>query len=287
MSLKKPLLIFSSIVIIFVIFLSQFNYRTYAYNHADWLIKRKILEVFKLYSDQQDKLKTTLKDYMNWHRSVMLPEYIGLLAQMDDRIRALELDKLKFTPEEMDEWVLKIRKLYVDTASKLGLDIIPILTQMNESQVDRTRTLLDRRLQQWRDLKEISKKALMEDLLYSWQGNFEHLFDELSVDQNKIIERTIFRLYIPPSYQLAYEGRLNQKILSGLEKIEEESRESAQEELKGVLSYWIKESDHTLWRVELSKLMAKVFNLADTQQVKGLRVKILKWRELMVKLSSQ
>ena len=192
MGFKKTLIIFIFILAGLGIGLSQVNYKKMAYNNGPWLIKRKILEVFKLYSPQQDELKISLNRYMLWHRKQMLPRYVNFLGSVDDRVRELDLDDKKLTPEEVNDLILEIQKLYYSTSIQLAQMIIPILVEMNEQQVDRTRTLLDRRLNEWRELKSIKKEILMQDLLYSWTGNFEYALGPLNNDQLAVIEKTIF-----------------------------------------------------------------------------------------------
>ncbi len=259
--LKKPIIPIVLIVLIMAFVISILDYRVMAYNQGDWLLKRKVLEVFKLYSPQQEELKGILSDYMSWHRRVMLKNYMAFLADGDDRLRALELDKKKFTPEEMDQWLGRARDLYVATMSQLGSSLVPLLAQMNESQVDRTRTLLDRRLQQWRDLKGTPVEQLVADLEYSWAGNFDLILGKLNADQKEVLSTTIKRLYLPPSFQLAYEGKLNEFI-----------------------QFWHRESEFPQWRIEASKLITKVLNLADSTQLQHFKKKIHQWRELMVDL---
>ncbi len=283
---KKPIAIFALILVTLAFIMSTLDYRAMAYNHGDWLIKRKVLEVFKLYSKQQDELKEILGRYMSWHRRVMLKNYIAYLADADDRLRALELDKKKFSPEEMDQWLIRGRDLYVATMSQLGSSLSPLLVQLNESQVDRARTLLDRRLGEWRELKEVPVERLMEDLKYSWQGNFDFVLGSINQDQEEVIASTIKRLYLPPNFQLAYEGKLNQELLSALESIATDGEATALKKFDDFIQYWHRESELPRWRIEASKLITKVLNLASSQQIAHFKKKIHQWRELMVDLNS-
>ncbi len=287
MGFKKPAIIFTAILLVLGLGLSQLNYQKMAYRHADWLIKRKVLEVFKFYSPQQDILKETLTSYMQWHKKQMLPRYINLLGVIDDRVRKLQLDDSKLNPEEVNAILLQLRELYVSTTIQLAQMIVPILLEMNDTQVDRSRTLLDRRLDQWRELKEVNKDILLKDLLYSWQANFEYILGPLNSEQLSIFDKTIFRLFTPPGFQLAYEGDLNQKLLDAMVLTQEQGRAEGEQALLGFIQYWKRESEHGPWRIELSKLATKILNLSDSKQLEEFRKKIHQWRELMVDLSNE
>lgn len=284
--LKKPIVPIALTLVILAFVISNLDYRVLAYNNGDWLIKRKVLEVFKLYSKQQDELKEILERYMSWHRKVMLKNYISYLADVDDRLRSLELDQKKLNPEEVNQLIVRARDLYVATMVQLGTSMVPLLVNLNESQVDRARTLLDRRLRQWRELKGTSMDQLIEDLRYSWQGNFELVLGELSTDQKNILSTTIKRLYMPPTFQLAYEGKLNQELMGALETISSDGKEKASQKLDEFIQYWHRESEFQQWTIEASKLISKVLNLAKTEQIQHFKKKIHQWRELMVDLIS-
>lgn len=293
MILKRPLFIFISILIVCVLVISQLNFKKLAYNHADWLIKREVLSIFKFYSPQQEKLKTQLDEYMSWHRKKMLPRYINFLGEFDDRIRLLELDQKKFSPEETHQMILKVRSLYQMTLTQLALKIRVLLGDLKVEQIDRTQTLLDRRLDQWRKLTDVPKDILLKELRYSWVGNFEQFLGPLHPDQMRVLEKTIFRLYIPPKFQLAYEGRMNMKLMEALRTIHESSegesgieRNEVMLQLNSLVEYWQKESQFPQWTRELSKLVTKILNLADKKQIENMRKEIQSWRELMTELIS-
>ena len=65
------------------------------YSYADWLIKKRILSVVKLYKPQQKHLEKQLDDYMAWHKVTMLPEYGKELDRVAKRVEALKKDKKK------------------------------------------------------------------------------------------------------------------------------------------------------------------------------------------------
>jgi len=278
MKWKKPLGWATLVLLGITVLITQMDYRKLAYKHGDWLIKRKVLEVFKLYGPQQDELKVALNSYMLWHKKVMLPNYLAFLNKVDDRIRQMELDDKNFSPEEMDLFLKEMKSLYNDTLIELGHKISPILSHLNETQIDRSRTLLDRRLESIRNLKEIKKETLIQELNYSWRGNFESLLGVLNNDQLDILNKTIFRIYQPPHFQLAYEGKINQMILDTLD-----SKEKKWDQFK---DFWIQHTDQELWRIELSKLFTKMINLSQHEQLDFLRKRLKDWRELLEVLKS-
>ena len=100
------------------------------------------------------------------------------------------------------------------------------------------------------------------------------------------MKKRFFRLFIPPSYQLAYEGNLTKKIMEALEYVNESGKDAGSKSLEEVVQFWRKESDQANWRIELSKMTAKVLNLSDKKQRKVLRENIHQWRELMVDLQN-
>ena len=109
----------------------------------------------------------------------------------------------------------------------------------------------------------------------------------------RVLEKTIFRLYIPPKFQLAYEGRMNMKLMEALRTIHESSegesgieRNEVMLQLNSLVEYWQKESQFPQWTRELSKLVTKILNLADKNQIENMRKEIQSWRELMTELIS-
>lgn len=280
--MNKALKIFLALILIVGVSLFGLSFVTWekvAYNNGDWLIKRKVLEVFKLYKPQQEELKVALDDYMDWHRSKMLPQYMNLLGDMSTRMR--EFETHKFSPEEIEPWVLRVRSLYILTFENLAEKLIPIFATMNEEQVDRTRTLLDRRLDYWRELKTIQKEHLLSDLKYSWRENFTHLFGELNEDQLKVIERESAKIFIPVDFQLSSEGTLNKSLMEALEASSALDKESA---LHSTLDQW-KLDDHFIgWRVSFSKFCAKFLNFLTPEQISFFQKKVAEYRELMANL---
>lgn len=281
-SMNKAFKIFLGLIIfvgVSLFGLSFVSWEKVAYNNGDWLIKRKVLEVFKLYKPQQDQLQVALDDYMSWHRSKMLPQYMNLLGDMSSRMR--EFEARKFAPEEIEPWVMRVRALYIQTFKGLAEKVIPILSTMNEEQVDRTRTLLDRRLDYWRDLKSVQKEYLLSDLKYSWRENFSHAFGELNEDQLKVIENQAAKILIPVDFQLSSEGTLNKGLMEALEVTPELEKESA---LHDYLDQWELDDHFIQWRVAFSKFCAKVLNYLTPEQIAFFQEKVAEYRELMANL---
>lgn len=60
----------------------------YAYDNAHYLLVEYVDDRLDLDSAQEERLEKRLAEYMSWHRSELLPDYVGYLMQAEDRLAA-------------------------------------------------------------------------------------------------------------------------------------------------------------------------------------------------------
>lgn len=242
------------------------------YNFADWLLKKRIMEVIKFYSPQQDKLESHLDNFMAWHRKTMLPIYVADLKDLKERLLKSKAKPLK--AKDVEEKLFLLRNRYYESFLPLSVRIAPLLAELGDEQVTRTQTLLDRKLQDLRDKRKITKQEIVKESLQTWSDNFEEWIGALSKEQRLTLEAGISEVYIPPSIRLARYTTRTTRFLAIFENPKGPQREKA---LIDYFDSWKGEVGYRSWREKASVLIAKVYGMSDSVQRATLIRKLDQW----------
>jgi len=256
----------------FILSLTGCSLASIGYDYADWLIKKRIMEVVKFYSPQQNKLEAHLDKFMAWHRKEMLPVYAADLKDLKSRLLKSEAKPMK--AKEVEDKLLLLRSRYYESFLPLSVSIAPLLAELGDEQVTRTQTLLDRKLQDLRDKRKILKKEIIKQSLQTWTDNFEEWLGTLSKEQRMALEAGIGEIYVSPSIRLA---RYTTRTTQFLAIFENEKALEREKDLKDYFNSWKNEVGYTTWRKKASVLIAKVYSMSDAVQRKTLIRKLDKW----------
>jgi hypothetical protein len=113
--MKRALL---SILILCLFVNSGCVFKEFAYNHADYFLKRKIDEAFDLTSEQEKNVKIQLSALLKWHQANELKQYSFFLAdclvRLDD---GLQNEDIEWVFEEVNRFRLSLlSQLYPPSA---------------------------------------------------------------------------------------------------------------------------------------------------------------------------
>ena len=74
------------ITLLLLTMLSACSSTTFLYNRLDFLIPWYLGDYVDLDRTQKQLLKSELQPFLAWHRSEELPDYLGILDQIDDAL---------------------------------------------------------------------------------------------------------------------------------------------------------------------------------------------------------
>ena len=174
---------------------SSCSFGEVAYRFGDWLIKREILSYVKLYQGQQQKLELELDEYMAWHKKVMMPKYANDLENLKTKIEAT-----KFNTPESKVVLIEIFQLsrarYLESVMPLTERVSPILSTINDTQLQRSRELLAKKYQSIVDEK---KKYTKEEAFLMWKENIETWIGPLTAEQTSWLKERQDDFYLEMS----------------------------------------------------------------------------------------
>lgn len=291
--MKKILSLF--IVLSFLLNLTSCSLAELGYKYGDWLIKRKILEVVKFYSPQQESLELILDEYMLWHKETMLKRYQDELNGDILTIEAVFKDKTKsIKASDVDGFLVRTRKLYWDSFLPLANKVAPLLSELGEEQVERTRTLINRKLDEKRDLLKMEredKSAYAEEIKNTWKDNLEDWFGELSKEQIGLLEKSLPGLLTSPKLRFARGVERMKRFLATFEEIPlpKNSTDAKMNDLKSqrtqkliaFFKSWSEESFYIQWRKNVSTFMESFFKSLNDEQKKKFLKKLYSWNETL------
>jgi hypothetical protein len=254
------------------------------YSYADWLIKKRILSVVKLYKPQQKQLEKQLDDYMAWHKVTMLPEYGKELDRVAKRVEALKKDKKKVSKEEVYRLLLKTRQLYLDSFLPLTTRVVPILSELIEGQVDRSRTLMTRKVDEIKEQTKLTQEQVASELRGTWEDNLDDWFGKLSEEQLKLLDEHIPLLVTSPMIRFARGVKRMQIFLAVFESnpIEKNLSEYKEKRIKGLTDFfktWSELKPYEPWRQQTALFMSKFLELTTTKQLDEFLKKLKKWQD--------
>jgi hypothetical protein len=265
------------------------------YKYGDWLIKRKILEVVKFYSPQQERLEAILDDYMMWHKENMLKQYQG---ELDLNIEIFKERPHSIKAKDVEGFLLRTRRLYWDSFLPLAYKVVPLLSELGEEQVERTRTLINRKLDEKKDLLKMEKEdksAYSEEIKNTWKDNLEDWFGELSNEQSALLESSMPGLLTSPKLRFARGVERMKTFLAIFEDLplpknsNKETRQNVVEKrsakLKKFFKSWAEEEFYTKWRKNVSAFMEKFFKSLNNDQKKKFLKKLTSWKDTLNELA--
>lgn len=299
--------IFSFILILsFLLNLTSCSLAELGYRYGDWLIKRKILEVVKLYSPQQERLEKVLDDYMLWHKKTMLKRYqaeVDLVIKrveeaFKDNSKNKEKGKVKaVNADDVEGFLLRTRKLYWESFLPLANDVAPILSELGEEQIDRSRTLINRKLDDVKDRAKAEKEdreAYVKEIGNTWKDNLEEWFGELSKEQIDLLNQALPGLLTSPKLRFARGVERMKAFLAIFEenplpkKTENASRKALLEKRSKMLvaffKSWSEESHYNKWRKNVSNFMASFFKTLSPEQKSKFQKKLSYWEKTLREL---
>ncbi len=237
------------------------------YRYADWLIKKRIIKVVKFYSPQIKTLEGEIDQYMQWHQKVMIPRY------EEELLRAKKLAQKELTSEVILEQMERSRQLFKETTLPLSKRVSPLLAELIEEQVERTNTLLLRKIDENKDRLEWDRQRLKEETLKKWQDNTIDWLGSLNDKQEEIIAQGIDSVLYSPkaAYARAIEGH---KAFMNTFDEPQKNREAA---FNRFFESRYKNDDFKKWREEASALISKIMSVATPKQREHLIKKIDYW----------
>ncbi len=274
-----------------VLFLGSCSLAELGYRYGDWLLKRKILEVVKFYSPQQDRLEVILDEYMAWHKVTMLGRYQKHLDKTVKRFE--EAFKEKGTPaisaQEVHDFLVQTRTLYWDSFLPLANKVAPLLSELGEEQVDRSKTLISRKLEDRKELTELSSKEYQEEMHQTWKENLEDWFGPLSDAQKEQLKNTLPKLLTSPKARFARAVSRMKEFLAIFEDIPESQKDYKEKRAQRLMSYfksWSDERNFKKWRESVSSFMAGFLGSLSSEQQNHLLKKLKKWQKTLSEIKS-
>lgn len=254
------------------------------YRYADWLIKRRILEVVKLYSPQQDKLEQVLDDYMLWHKSKMLPRYQQTLEKTLQRLESLK--EKPVTEMEMYQFLLEIRGLYQESFQPLAKAVTPILVELGAEQVERSKVLINRKLEEIKNKSEEPISEQRDELISMWKDNMEEYLGKVEPDQVELLNTHIPLMMVSGKVRFA-RGVSRMKVFINIFEdfplLEgpdlQKNRLMRGQKLEVYFKSWGEEKIYDPWRKEAATFLTKTLKSLDDEQMNSLKKTFKSWRD--------
>jgi len=233
------------------------------YDFGDWLIKKRVLKYVKFYSPQQKELEAILDDFMLWHKENALAVYGKDVARVSQRFS--DGAKKPIGSEEIQNYLNTFRKRYFESFSHLSKKLTPLLAQLNEDQVERSKVLLGRMLDDKKDRSQIKTSELLKELEGKWAENLEEWFGELSVAQKALIKKKSSSTFINPKVVWARQGKRTNDFINSYDSKAQGEREAA---LSKFFNDWQEEDLYRQWRQDVSDVLAAFLTTIDSTQRK-------------------
>lgn len=278
-----------------ILSLSSCSLAKLGYSYGDWLIKRKIVEVIKLYSPQQDRLEGILDDFMAWHKKNMLKRYQDEM----DRVTSLVSTSFKdpsrpIKPSDIENFLLTTRSLYWDSFNPLVQKVSPILAELGEEQVDRSRTLLNRKLDEKKDLiklEQSDKAAYIKEMKKTWSDNLEEWFGPLEESQTKVLNNSFPRLMTSPKARFARGVERMKNFMAIFEDnpLSKEGKDSVIKNrtvlIRVFFKQWSEDDYYRQWRNNVSRFMAEFFSTLSKKQKSQFLEKLRSWNSTLSEIA--
>ena len=233
------------------------------YDFGDWLLKKRILKYIKFYSPQQENLEVILDDFMAWHKANALNIYAQDVLKLKKRV-----EKIKQKPieaKEIAEHLNLFRSRYFESFDKLSTMMIPLLSELKSEQVDRTKVLLGRKLDELKERNKILKSELLRQLESKWIENLEDWFGRLNPEQKKLIARESASAFISPLVVWSRQGQRTNNFTNIFDEKDIPKRKLG---LKVFFQDWKKDDFYLNWRRDVAGILSTFMKtLTDKQRL--------------------
>ncbi len=239
------------------------------YNFGDWLIKKRILKLVKFYSPQQEKLEVILDDFMTWHRANALETYRLDLLKIRTRLEGGKLKPLQ--AKELTSLIDHFRSRYFESFNRLNTQVLPLLANLTDEQVERSKVLLGRKLDEKKLRSKRSKQELRDELERKWLETLEEWFGSLSKEQVKLITKLAPTTFIDPLIVWSRAGKITNNFINTFDEKDIKERKIA---LKKFFSDWREDDFYSSWRRDVGAVLAQFLETTDEKQRKHILAKL-------------
>lgn len=258
------------------------------YNYSDVYLRYTINSYTSFSKEQKQEIHRDVDEFLRWHRKVMLPEYVKFLRELQNKVASGSA----LSVEEVREYRLKVRRLYVSTLQPTVVPAAHLLNGMNEDQADEMAASLGKENAKQRE-KDLAGSR--EEQLSSRTERTVEFIENLvgSLNDNQLEQLRIANAKLPYAsdiYQRLKED--NQKHLIELVKHHE-----GEDEIGNFLSLWLimpekfrkPEEQEALKAFEESSdgLIAQIYAMLTERQRNKLLKNITKYADTFDKLSKQ
>lgn len=250
------------------------------YRYADWLIKKRILKVIKLYGPEQRKLELILDEYMLWHQKEMLDLYEKELLLIKSDFNK----KDEVSSETIDKHLELMRDLYFKTILPLSDRVSPLLVGLNEDQIERSKTLLNRKVEERKEDLSLDAEELKEKKKKQWLDNLENFLGSVSDEQKELLNQEIKGLIYSPKARYAHSVLRVKTFIDILEDHKEPKVRALK--LKEYFQNWKENDPYEKWRDKLVLFLDKLQKTLSKEQRDHLNKKIDYWIGVLRELKS-
>ncbi len=247
------------------------------YRYADWLIKKRILKVVKLYGPEQKKLKVILLDYMDWHQKTMLSRYENALVQLKKDVSS------PVEAEVITKHLEKGRTLYYETVLPLSDRVLPLLVTLKEEQIERSKVLLNRKIEERKEELTLAAKELREKKRKQWLDNLEDFLGGVSDEQSALLDKNLNELIYSPRARYAHSVLRVKNFINILEETSDNGQKKSQreEQLKAYFHSWREKDSYKVWRQKAATFLHKIHKTLSKEQKVHLIKKIDYWVKII------
>lgn len=249
----------------------------FSYYFGDWYIKRKILNYVKLYSSQQKTLDIELKNFMIWHQREVLPKLSSIMDQLIEDIESTKNSKIERI--KIEYAFVSFESQYKESFSKIGNILVPILSTLNETQVQRSRELIYRELDELNENGKISEIKLKSELKEAWEKNITQWFGPINEKQMKLLDDSLIQLFIHPRSKYIHLSKRAKDFLMAFD-----DRKQTTKLLEEFFKNWIDDNFYLNWKREFVTILTGVINSSSPRQKAHFIKELKKWESTLSKL---
>lgn len=152
------------------------------YGHLDWWMDRNLNKYLDLKGAQKDLLQQRVDEFHRWHRQTQLPRYADYLESL-----AADVDSPGANPEKLNQIEKQVDTFWHSSVVMLSDLLLPIVTQLDEQQVDQlevnVREEREESLKKWEKSKRKREKEFRKQA-ERWLGN-------LTPEQDAMIDHQV------------------------------------------------------------------------------------------------
>lgn len=242
----------------------------------------------KFYSPQLDRLEAVLDEYMLWHKANMLGRYQREMDQTVARIEKVfqKENSQPLSDKEVYQFIVMTRTLYWDSAMPLAEKVAPLLAELGPEQVDRTRTLINRKIDERKETLELKSTEYQKEVEETWADNLEEWFGELTETQRAELKKASPGLMTSPKARFARSVLRMKNFLGIFEEIPLKKKDERTAQLKLYFKEWQQTDLYKNWRQNVSVYMANLINGLTENQREHFLKKLKKWQKTLQDLKN-